>query len=86
MNMKFEDWNKSLNYADEIIKPYDFIKAFEYIMCDGRKGIVFRLIDNHGKTFKECYSGIKNSFEEMKMAIDNCVNILREDERGDYYD
>lgn len=76
MNMKFEDWNKSLNYAEEVIKPYDFIRAFEYTMHDGRKGIVFQSIDNNGKVFVEYYSGIHNSFDRMKRAIDNCVNLL----------
>ena len=73
--MKLSEWNKSLEYAEEIcrkMKDID-VRVSEYSMYDGRKGIYLIAYDYYGKFYKKAASGMHDTFEEMKKFLDRAA-------------
>lgn len=79
MKMKLADWNKSLIYAHEITEPYTHIVINKYDMYDGRKGIKLNVYDECNNLYHVEYSGTYNTFEQMKVALDNRLKYILEE-------
>ena len=72
--LKFKEWNKILDYADVVCRElsengYD-VKAKQYFMYDGRKGVYLIVCDRDGKEFKRYARGIHDTVEMFKRYID----------------
>ena len=78
MRMKLSDWNKSLVYVAYECAEFPNIGWYVYTMYDGRKGITLFIQDSIGEIFAEQNTGIWDSFDEMKAAIQRCIRRLME--------
>lgn len=81
--MRLYEWNELLLYAKNSINkfkkmhPVD-IRYNTYSLYDGRQGVNFRIFDAIGNVFYECFSGVYDSLDKMKMQIDMCIRIMEE--------
>jgi len=80
MNLKLDEWNKSVEYATIICssltdRGYN-TKPKEYTMYDGRKWLHMQVFDSNGKFYKEYATGIQNNLYDMKKAINIIANRI----------
>lgn len=67
--MKLTDWNKTIDYVKHMCGMYPDIRWTTYSMYDGRKGIRLFTVDSSGDIYEYYYTGICDSFDEMKSSI-----------------
>ena len=72
--LKLKEWNEVLDYANEVCielcdNGYD-VKAKQYSMYDGMKGVYLIVHDRDGKEFQRYASGIHDTVEMFKRYID----------------
>ena len=81
MKLTLKEWNQSLDYAserrEELKKEGHNLEVCSYTMSNGTKGIRFFVLDNQGNRFESIFSGIQNTLEEMKQAIDSMVRRVK---------
>ena len=77
--MKLSEWNEIISYAKELCqKRASNIKPITYSMYDGRKGIYLALYDCEGKVYDRVASGVHDTVDEYKKALDSIYNIICE--------
>ena len=77
--MKLSEWNEIISYAKELCqKRTSNIRPITYSMYDGRKGIYLALYDSEGKLYDRIASGVHDTVDEYKKALDSIYNIICE--------
>lgn len=80
--LKISEWNSVVEHGNKVceeLKGYGYnTKLKPYTMYDGRQGLFIQVFDGFGQFYTEYASGIWNSVEEFKSALDNCAKIIRE--------
>ena len=77
--MKLSEWNEIISYAKELCqKRTSNIRPITYSMYDGRKGIYLALYDSEGKLYDRIASGVHDTVDEDKKALDSIYNIICE--------
>lgn len=80
--LNLSDWSEVLRYAKELADKAskDFgidVRVKPYTMYDGAKGIHFQVFDSDGNFYDEYASGICDSLDEYKQALQRCYNWVR---------
>lgn len=72
--MKLKEWNEVLDYAVDVCRELEEngynIKAEQYYMYDGRKGVFLIVLDRDGEEFRRYASGTHDTVETYKQYID----------------
>lgn len=75
--MRVSEWNEVINYAKELCKKCTGdLRPTTYSVYDGRKGIYLALYDSEGKLYNQAASGIYDTVDEYKKALDATYNII----------
>ena len=77
--MRVSEWNEIISYAKELCqKRASNIRPIPYSVYDGRKGIYLALYDCEGKVYDRVASGVHDTVDEYKKALDSIYNIICE--------
>lgn len=79
--MSIADWNKTIEYANNLCNELNEhgrnVRIRPYTMYDGRKGLYMQLFDCFNNFYNEYATGIWNTFDEMKRALERTAQMIR---------
>lgn len=78
--MLLKEWNEVIDYAiDRTNLSSAPIKFSEYTVYDGRRGLMFELVDNLGNVHSQICTGIRDTANEYCHAIHECCTRLEQE-------
>ena len=81
--LSLRDWDKVLEYTWSVVQELRdngySITIKPYKVYDGRKGLFLQTVDSFGSVYHSIATGIWDTIEDYKRAIDKSIQILKDE-------